>query len=888
RADFWIETNTEDLTKIDLIIGSGSSGEGIILRYNFDTDQFAKLNDPTRYLHFDDQICAMMLDTTDPDHSGTIIFKYDFDFSWYRSDLVSIEMRIEGTGVRGTTIKLPDMFRVVTQVQMEGNITVYDVKDRELDKGGYVKGGDYLTFTGVTRTYADPEVTIAPPDMISIAIRDRTGKLYTQAEPDLMNLRVLVDSNYQDMEYFLEFINVSAKNDLSDPSYQGWRFLVLIDNDNPGLPGEILVKPDSNEDRPRNYDDDRDVFVTWKDAVDQSSGVAMYHITVNMDKEEAYATGAEMIDVTKGTYTAQVEGLSEGINKIFIWAEDNVGNEGNSIFVEVKIDLTQVYFTDFYPVTGEWTNTLRPTCSIMVHDDLTGVDPLSIQYEISTSGEVGLVGDWQTILESYAAGPELRVVVSGWFKNGQDNWIRFRAKDVAGNPFFESEAYNVWIDAMSPTYKLLSHSEDEYHLDALQEVRVQVIDEQSGVIANSIEYRITTQGLTKWSQWMPYKDATDGLRPTVTLREYFRRGDQNYVQVRAVDQADNSISFSKVYNIKINTYPVIDVVSPGAGDELYTDKDIVFDASPSYDPDGDRLTISWYISTIDGHELLGDSAQVLARLEPGEYTVTVIAKDRVNNEVQYHYTITVVEPLIDDDDFGIDTDMDGLPDSWEYLWQTDPETKDALDDPDNDDYTNMQEYENKTNPKNPDSHPSELESAVADSDISFFDQEAWPLWALLAILLIAALITMGIVKSKKDKAVKRIKTVRNMRNIMPSVSWDQITATAYMAPMTQAGVLPAAAGPALAPAQFDQSTALPPAQEAEAAHEAAHVVQQADASTASAEPAPAPAPAEPAPAPAPAEPAPAPAPAPQPMQAAPSGTTPAPEQPPAQNNLPPQ
>ncbi|MEA3558351.1 MAG: hypothetical protein U9R75_03765, partial [Candidatus Thermoplasmatota archaeon] len=102
RADFWIETNTEDLTKIDLIIGSGSSGEGIILRYNFDTDQFAKLNDPTRYLHFDDQICAMMLDTTDPDHSGTIFFKYDFDFSWYRSDFVSIEMRIEGTGVRGT------------------------------------------------------------------------------------------------------------------------------------------------------------------------------------------------------------------------------------------------------------------------------------------------------------------------------------------------------------------------------------------------------------------------------------------------------------------------------------------------------------------------------------------------------------------------------------------------------------------------------------------------------------------------------------------------------------------------------------------------------------------------------------------------------------------
>ncbi|MGA1848804.1 MAG: PKD domain-containing protein, partial [Thermoplasmatota archaeon] len=592
--------------------------------------------------------------------------------------------------------------------------------------------------------------------------------------------------------------------------------------------------------------------------------------------------GAEIHDIPKGTYTDFIEGLNEGVNKIYIWAEDNVGNEGNSIFIEVIIDLSPVYFSDFYPATGVWINTLRPTTSIVIHDDLTGVDPISIEYEISTEGEVGLVGDWQSISDPYAPSEELRVVVSGWFKNGKNNWIRFRAKDMAGNNYLDSPNYNVWVDAKSPYYNLLSHSEDEYHLNPLQEVRVQAIDEESGVDSMTIEYRITTQGLTKWSQWMPYKDAQNGPKPVVSIRENFRRGDQNYVQVRAKDLAGNPISVSKAFNIKINTYPVIVVAKPTSGDLLIENQEIIFDAEPSYDPDGDRLTISWYISDGDGEVSMGDSYRVSNILEPGEYTVTVIAKDRVNNEVQYHFQITVEPYIPPDGGEAKDTDLDGMLDTWEITWQTNYLVKDAQEDPDADGFTNKQEHDNLTNPKNPYSHPAVPPTASDAQGLGPFSEDSWPLWALLGILILAVLLTMGITKSKKDRAVKRIKTVRNMRKIMPSVSWDQITTTAYMAPMTAGPTLPAAAGPALpsGATEVPADQALPPAKEAEtAAHEAAHVVQQAEA------PAPAPAP-EPAPAPAP-EPTPAPAPA-QPMQAAPAGTTPAPEQPPAQNNLPPQ
>jgi hypothetical protein len=523
---------------------------------------------------------------------------------------------------------------------------------------------------------------------------------------------------------------------------------------------------------------------------------------------------------------ALVENLPEGTNRIYIWAEDLVGNQGKEIFVEVTIDLTGVTFGGFYPHTGVWNTQLRPTCSIFINDTLTGVDPLSIEYEISTSGAVGLVGNWQNILDAYAPSTTLRVVVAGWFQNGQDNWIRFRAQDMAGNRYVVSDAYNVWVDAESPKYRLLSHSEDEYQLNPYQEVRIMVEDLQSGVDAQSIEYRLTTRGETKWTPWKAYKEGADGKSVEVRIRETFRRGDENFIQIRAKDLAGNPISNSKVFNIKINTYPEIEVTSPSSGDYLHDEMQIVFDASQSHDPDGDRLTYTWLYSYGDDQTTLGDVARITSELPAGEYTITLIVKDRVNNEVQYHFVITVENYIPPDTGEGgldpIDTDGDGMYDWYEKRYQLNYLVKDANEDPDGDGFTNVQEFgdgkwfaQNLTNPKYAGSHPTSKVEPASEEDKGPFSSNMIPLWLILAILVIAVIVTMLLVKNKKDKQVRRLESVRNMRKIMPSVSWDQITATAYMAPYTQGPALAAAAGPALPGApQQDVGPALPPAQEA--------------------------------------------------------------------------
>jgi hypothetical protein len=742
---------------------------------------------------------------------------------------------------------------------MVGNLTVEDGRGRELIKGDWVRGGDTLHFYGLERRYADDAIPIQPPDTVKIGIKDIPGKIYTGEETSNLDTYVYVDPVFGEMEYKLTFINVTPEADESDDTkvkvlYTNG-FLVQIDSDNPGIPGRVDILPDDKNDKPRNYDNDRDIFFQWEDAIDQSSGVVRYYYSVNKPKDRA--TDAVPLDKSTGSNVAEVKNLPQGRNRIYLWAEDLVGNQGNEVFVEVTIDLEGVTFAGFYPTTDVWNTQIRPTCSIFINDTLTGVDPLSIEYEISTSS-VGFSENWQNIQDSYSSAESLRVVVAGFFKNGKDNWIRFRAQDLAGNKYQVSDAYNVWVDAEQPKFDLVSHSEDTYHLTPTQEVRVMITDKESGVDASSIEYRLTTKGITDWTPWRTYKEGVDGKSVEVRIAETFRRGDQNFIQVRAKDLAGNPIRTSDAFNIRINTFPEAIVTSPSSGDILYDDTDIVFDASDSVDTDGDKLTFTWYYSRGDDQVKLADVARYITPLDIGEYTITLVVKDRMDNEVQKNFVITVEKRPSEQGEDGvidptIDTDGDGMKDWYEIRYKLDHLVKDAGEDPDGDGYTNAEEFgngrwygENLTNPKDPRSHPV-LEYEIDEKeDKGPFSSTMLPLWGILILLILVVIVTMGVVKNKKDKQVKRIKTVRNMRKIMPSVSWDRITTTAYMAPYVQGQALQAASGPALPTAspEVDPQSALPPAQQAE---------QEANAAAAQ-------------PYPAPAQPEPQPAPQPQPFQ----------------------
>ena len=67
---------------------------------------------------------------------------------------------------------------------------------------------------------------------------------------------------------------------------------------------------------------------------------------------------------------------------------------------------------------------------------------------------------------------------------------------------------------------------------------------------------------------------------------------------------------------------------------------------------------------------------------------------------------------------GVDADNDGMPDAWELKFGLNPnDPADAKKDADGDMFTNLEEYEAKTDPKNPESHPDFLDFLALASDL---------------------------------------------------------------------------------------------------------------------------------------------------------------------------
>jgi hypothetical protein len=87
--------------------------------------------------------------------------------------------------------------------------------------------------------------------------------------------------------------------------------------------------------------------------------------------------------------------------------------------------------------------------------------------------------------------------------------------------------------------------------------------------------------------------------------------------------------------------------------------------------------------------------------------------DSLSNSVEYH---DATDPQFDNEDY-LDTDIDGMPERFEKCYGLNPSVNDANQDPDNDTYTNLDEYEAGTNPQKPN---LDYEILVTPESVSIF------------------------------------------------------------------------------------------------------------------------------------------------------------------------
>jgi hypothetical protein len=139
--------------------------------------------------------------------------------------------------------------------------------------------------------------------------------------------------------------------------------------------------------------------------------------------------------------------FSEGeINYIKWRAKDRAANN----YIEssdqlIKVDSKEVIFELTTPLTKVWTVGNTVSCSITITDfGGAGVNASSIEYAVSTN-TIYSYGDWQSAnLMGYSDSIVHTVQVD--FNEGLDNYIKWRAMDMAGNGYTVSLDYNIWIN----------------------------------------------------------------------------------------------------------------------------------------------------------------------------------------------------------------------------------------------------------------------------------------------------------------------------------------------------------------------------------------------------------------------------------------------------------
>jgi len=164
--------------------------------------------------------------------------------------------------------------------------------------------------------------------------------------------------------------------------------------------------------------------------------------------------------------------------------------------------------------------------------------------------------------------------------------------------------------------------------------------------------------------------------------------------------------------------------TPSGGGAAPVNTAITFSTSSS-DPNGDNLQ---YRFDWGGGELSmwGSTSQSHTWSEVGQYAVKAQARGSLGVESNWSGATTVIifNPLR----MATDADGDGLPNGWEVLHNLNWLVNDALEDADNDGFSNLREYLSGSDPQSEIDKPSILADPENDNDVdgvdlSFFIEE---------------------------------------------------------------------------------------------------------------------------------------------------------------------
>ncbi|UCE36230.1 MAG: hypothetical protein JSW00_11885, partial [Thermoplasmata archaeon] len=205
------------------------------------------------------------------------------------------------------------------------------------------------------------------------------------------------------------------------------------------------------------------------------------------------------------------------------------------------------------------------------------------------------------------------------FRNGTENYIKFRAYDLIGNGPTISPSYQILVDTKRVTYHDFNPPSHIIHNDTNVTVNITIADfGGSGVEINSLQVAIKPTGGNDFSDWFdpgfeilnqtpPSIDSEPSGPETVRfslLITGFQNGTENYIKFRSCDMAGSGFSESGKYKIQISIYDNItdgtpsddsepDDSGPDDADSDDTDDADSDDTLPEEEDTGPKLEDYW-------------------------------------------------------------------------------------------------------------------------------------------------------------------------------------------------------------------------------------------------------------------------------------------------------
>ena len=586
---------------------------------------------------------------------ATVDFALKFNWTFGENDLKNVSITAIDPLARQVAERFDSVYRVRNELELFGNLTATAEFQGNLSDGDWVRGGEGITWSNLTVGYLGKPEILPPPGEFNITISGANGTWGMEPAPgQTLSLKTNVPASTTPGDiHRLAIGSVPKECDRSNLT-----FLVRVDATPPTIPQNITVHADSFTDTETTFDNDPQLFISWKSPADGESGLD--HLFC-MDGAGLQNDSILPSATTFGPCNAS----GDGVYKFNVGAVDRVGNVGLPSNGTIKIDRLPVEW-ELPEIEWLWRNSSTVIVNSTVRDEgLSGLKGSSIMYQLGTGNATDIQwGNWVQLDSIGDAAPNAKVNLSIRLNLTPDgaHFVRWSATDVAGNPRVNSSWQQFFIDTTGARISLQGPPDGVWHDGPKVTVNFSASDAHSGL--QEIQYRVKRSDNASFGAWVPFdmKQSINPLRLNGTVSVALSEGPQNQILFRVRDVAGNDWTISESLTVRINTGHNASITSPLNGTNITKGQTVTLTAGDAGSIDGDVLTYTWF-SSINGYLGNGTSLTILTKkgLDAGNHVITLYVDDGHGHNVSTSLTLNVLKPKVKPAEPGLNVMMVLIP-----------------------------------------------------------------------------------------------------------------------------------------------------------------------------------------------------------------------------------